>query len=116
MPYIDAYKIDFKGFEDKFYQKMTVLGRVGPVLETMKIIKEAGVWLEIVNLLIPGENDSERDIRNLSLWVKENLGDEVPLHFTRFFPNYKLQNLPPTPMETLIKARKIAQGVGLKYV
>lgn len=113
--YIDAYKIDFKGFDNEFYQKMTQ-GKVEPVLEAIKVIKEAGVWLEIVNLVIPGENDSEQDLKNLILWVKENLGTEVPLHFTRFHPDYKLQNLPPTPIETLQKARQMALGLGLKYV
>jgi len=116
LPYIDAYKIDFKGINNKFYQEMTISGKVEPVMETMKIIKESGVWLEIVNLVIPGENDSEDDLRNLILWIKNNLGDDVPLHFTRFHPDYKLLNLPPTPIETLQKARKMAIDLGLKYV
>lgn len=116
LPYIDAYKIDFKGFSNKFYREMTNYGRVEPVLEAMKIIKESGVWLEIVNLVIPGQNDSEEDLKNLILWIKENLGTEVPLHFTRFFSDYKLLNVPPTPIETLKKARKMAMDLGLKYV
>lgn len=115
LPYIDAYKVDLKGFDEKFYQKMT-LGRLEPVLETMKTIKEAGVWLEVVNLVIPTENDSEEDLQNLILWVKDNLGEDTPLHFTRFHPDYKLTNLPPTPIETLKKARKMALDFGLKYV
>lgn len=115
LPYIDAYKIDFKGFNDKFYQKLTQ-GSVYPVLETMKTIKEEGTWLEIVNLVIPGENDSEEDLRGLILWVKENLGEEVPLHFTAFHPDYKLLNVPPTPLETLQRARKMALELGIKYV
>ena len=115
LKYLDAVKIDFKGFSDKFYQKMT-MGHVQPVLDAMKIVKQSGKWLEIVNLVIPGENDSEEDIRNLALWVKENLGEDVPVHFTRFHPDYKLLNTPPTPIETLKKARKIAMEVGLKYV
>lgn len=116
LPYIDAYKVDFKGFDDKFYQKMTVSGRLGPVLETMKIIRESGVWLEIVNLVIPGENDSEEDIKNLIIWVRDNLGPDTPLHFTQFHPDYKLLNTPPTPIETLKKARQMALDLGLKYV
>jgi pyruvate formate lyase activating enzyme len=116
LPYIDAYKIDFKGISDKFYQRMTVSGKVEPVMEAMKIIKEKGVWLEIVNLVIPGENDSEEDLENLILWVKNNLGTDVPLHFSRFHPDYKLLNVPPTPIETLKKARKMAIDLGLKYV
>lgn len=115
LPYIDAYKIDFKGFDDRFYQEMTQ-GRVGPVLEAMKVIKESGTWLEVVNLVIPGENDSEEDLKSLVLWVKKNLGVDTPLHFTRFHPDYKLLNLPPTPIETLKKAREMALELGVKYV
>jgi len=115
LPHIDAYKIDLKSFKEEFYQKFTG-GHLAPVLEAMKIIKEKGVWLEIVNLLIPGENDSEEEIRDMAKWIKENLGDDVPLHFSAFHPDYKLQNLPPTPSETLIRARQIAMEEGLKFV
>ena len=115
LPYIDAYKVDLKAYKDSFYQKLTG-GSLEPVLETMKIIKESNTWLEIVNLLIPGENDSEEEIREMARWIKENLGDEIPLHFSRFHPMYKLQNLPPTPVETVIRAREIAMKEGLKYV
>lgn len=115
LKYIDAYKVDFKGFNEKFYQDF-VGGHLQPVLETMKIIKEEGVWLEIVVLLIPGENDSEEEIRAMTKWIKENLGDEVPVHFSRFYPMYKLKNLPPTPIETVIRAWEIAKEEGLKYV
>lgn len=113
--YVDAIKVDLKGFNENFYQKVTQ-GTLQPILETLKIIKEEGVWLEIVNLIIPGLNDSEKEIRELSRWIKENLGEDIPLHFIRFFPNYKMQNLPPTPIETLIRAREIAFEEGLKFV
>ncbi len=113
--YVDAIKIDLKGFTEEFYQKMTG-GQLGPVLNALKVIKDEGVWLEIVNLLIPGENDSEDEIRAMSQWIKDNLGDDVPVHFSRFHPQYKLQNLPATPEQTLLKAREIALEVGLKYV
>lgn len=115
LKYIDAIKIDLKGFNDDFYQRF-IGGHLQPVLESLKIIKQSGVWLEIVNLLIPGENDSEQEIKAMSQWLKDNLGDEVPLHFSRFYPMYKLQNLPPTPEETVKRARQIALEVGLKYV
>ncbi len=115
LPYIDAYKVDLKAFREEFYQKLTG-GHLAPVLETIKIIKQSGVWLEIVNLIIPGENDSEEEIGKMAKWTKENVGNDVPLHFSRFYPLYKLQNLPPTPPETVIKARKIAMEEGLKYV
>jgi pyruvate formate lyase activating enzyme len=113
--YVDAIKVDLKGFNEDFYLNITQ-GTFQPILETMKIIKEKGIWLEIVNLIIPGLNDSEKEIRDLSLWIKENLSAEVPLHFSRFFPNFKMKNLPPTPIETIIRAREIAKEVGLKYV
>src|SRR4030042_5304336 len=93
LPYIDAYKIDLKAFRENFYQKLTG-GHLEPVLEAMKIIKNSGTWLEIVNLLIPGENDSEEEIKEMAKWIKENLGDDVPLHFSAFHPDYKLLNLP----------------------
>jgi len=115
LKYVDAMKIDFKGFSEKFYEKMTN-GHLEPVLKTMKIIKESGVWLEIVNLVVPTENDSDEEIKGLINWVKENLGDSVPLHFTRFHPDYMIQNLPPTPLETMQKARDMALSAGLKYV
>jgi len=113
--HVDAIKIDLKAFKQSFYDKMTG-GQLEPVLRNLQIIKEEGVWLEIVNLLIPGENDSPEEIKEMAQWIKDNLGEEVPLHFTRFYPMYKLQNLPPTPEETLKKARETALGVGLKYV
>lgn len=115
LPYIDAYKIDFKGFNDEFYQKMTN-GSVEPVLEAMKIIKESGTWLEIVNLVIPGENDSDQDLMGLIEWVRDNLGPDTPLHFSQFHPDYKLTNVPVTSEETLKKARQMALAAGLKYV
>jgi len=115
LKYIDAYKVDLKAFNEKFYHKLTG-GQLGSVLNTLKIIKQSGVWLEIVNLLVPGENDSDEDLRSMARWIKENLGDSVPLHFSRFFPQYKLKNLPPTPPETLLRARKIAMEEGLKFV
>ena len=115
LKYVDAFKVDFKGYSEEFYQKFTG-GHLQPILETMKIVQEEKTWLEIVVLLIPGENDSEEEIREMSKWIKENLGDNVPLHFSRFYPMYKLQNLPPTPIETVIRAREIAMEEGLKYV
>ena len=115
LKYIDAYKVDLKAFNEKFYFKLTG-GRLAPVLETLKTIKQSGVWLEIVNLLVPEENDSDDELRAMAHWIRSNLGDSVPLHFSRFFPQFKLKNLPPTPPETLIRARKIAMKEGLKYV
>ncbi len=113
--YIDAYKVDLKAFTEDFYRKYTG-GTLAAVLKSLKIIKESGVWLEIVTLLIPGENDSPEEVRALAQWIHKNLGDSVPLHFSRFFPQYKLQNLPPTPPEVIVRARQIAMEEGLKFV
>lgn len=113
--YTDAVTIDLKGFTEEFYQKASS-SRLEPVLTTMKIIKEEGKWLEIVNLVIPGLNDNPEDIRRMCEWIKENLGAEVPLHFSRFSPAYKLINLPPTPIKKLEQAYHIAKKAGLDYV
>jgi len=113
--YIDGTNIDLKSINDKFYKEVCE-ARVSPVLETLKILKKEKVWTEITNLIIPTLNDSEKDIKELVKWVKENLGKETVLHFTAFYPCYKLSHLSPTPIETLKKARKIALGAGLKYV
>lgn len=115
LEYIDAIKVDLKGFNDEFYRKYTS-GDLKSILETLKIIRKSKKHLEIVNLIIPGVNDNEDDIKKLCLWIKENLGNDIPLHFTRFYPNYKMTDTPPTPKSTLIMARKIALDVGLKYV
>lgn len=114
-PYLDAANIDLKGFNSRFYSEMT-LGNLDDVLRTLKILKNEGVWTEITNLILPGLNDSPDEIRKMCLWIKDNLGEDTPLHFTRFTPQYKLAYLSPTPVETLENARKIAMECGLKYV
>ena len=115
LKYIDGVVVDLKGFTQKFYGEISS-AELEPVLRALKVIKEEGVWLEITNLIIPTLNDDLRDIRRMCEWIKKNLGPEVPLHFTRFSPAYKLTRLPPTPIETLEAARKIAVEVGLNYV
>ncbi|MEA3560302.1 MAG: AmmeMemoRadiSam system radical SAM enzyme [Candidatus Omnitrophota bacterium] len=113
--YMDAVNIDLKGFNENFYSKMSA-GRLAPVLDSLKIVKQAGVWLEITNLIIPKANDDPESIRRMCEWIKENLGKDTPLHFSRFHPQFKLRNLPPTPIEVLEKAREIALDAGLEYV
>jgi len=113
--YMDAACIDLKGFSEEFYAKMSS-ARLKPVLETLKVLKEEGIWLEIVTLVIPTKNDSEKMIKEMSTWIKNNLGENVPLSFSRFYPMHRLKNLPPTPIKTLERARSIAIKSGLKYV
>ncbi|MCS7227849.1 MAG: AmmeMemoRadiSam system radical SAM enzyme [Endomicrobia bacterium] len=116
LKYTDAVTVDLKGFTEEFYKNQS-LGKLQPVLNSLKIIKQhLNVWLEIVNLVIPTLNDNPEDVKKMCQWIKENLGEEVPLHFTRFYPTYKTTHLPYTPIETLETCYKIAKNVGLKYV
>ncbi|MEJ6001533.1 AmmeMemoRadiSam system radical SAM enzyme [Paucibacter soli] len=113
---MDAANVDLKGFSDDFYFRQTG-AHLAPVLDTLRYIRhETDCWLEITTLLIPGLNDSDAELRALSAWVARELGPEVPLHFTAFHPDYKLDTLPPTPLATLQRARQIAQGEGLRHV
>jgi pyruvate formate lyase activating enzyme len=114
-PFLDGANIDLKGFSDAFYKEITG-GTLEPVLASLKTLKRTGVWLEITNLVIPTKNDSDASIRDLCSWIKEELGKETPVHFSRFYPQYKLQNLPPTPVATLKRAAGIARSLGLDYV
>jgi pyruvate formate lyase activating enzyme len=113
--YLDAACIDLKAFSDRFYQTMTE-GTLGPVLKTLQTLRRTGTHLEIVNLMIPTKNDNLDEVRQMTVWIKEELGPDVPLHFTRFYPMYKLRNLPPTPVKTLEEARTTALASGLEYV
>jgi pyruvate formate lyase activating enzyme len=115
LEHLDAVCVDLKAFTAEFYE-VTSFSELSPVLTTLKTIKEAGVWFEITNLVIPTLNDDMEKIREMCIWIRDNLGKGVPLHFSRFFPAYKLTRLPPTPIETLEKAREIALEVGLEYV
>jgi len=113
--WMDAANVDLKGFTEAFYKKYTD-GSLQPVLETLLYLKnETRVWLEITTLLIPGLNDSEKELRDLTFWIVKNLGPDVPLHFTAFHPAYNLREVPPTPASTLHKARKIALESGVHY-
>jgi pyruvate formate lyase activating enzyme len=112
---LDAADIDLKGFSEDFYPKMSE-GSLAPVLRSLKILKEEGVFLEITNLLLCGYNDNPDTLRKMCLWIKENLGIDTPLHFARAFPMYKMISLTPTPVETMRQARQIALDCGLKYV
>ncbi len=114
--YMDAANVDLKGFSEAFYYKVCG-GHLQPVLDTLVYLKcETDVWFEITTLLIPGENDAEQEIDAMSRWVVENLGPDVPWHFTAFHPDYKMLDKPRTPALTLTRAREIAMGRGVRHV
>lgn len=113
--YIDAANVDLKAFTEKFYRSLT-FSHIEYVLDTLVWLKkETGIWIEITNLIIPDENDSEDEIKKMCEWIAENLGDEVPLHFTAFHPDFKMIDKPRTPYSTLSRARSIAKSYGIKY-
>jgi pyruvate formate lyase activating enzyme len=113
---MDAANVDLKAFTDEFYYKVTG-AHLQPVLETLQFLKhETQVWFEITTLLIPGYNDSDAELGKLCEWIVQHLGPEVPLHFSAFHPDYKMLDVPPTPVATLRRARRIALNIGLHYV
>lgn len=113
--FIDAANIDLKGYSDKYLREVCSQ-RLEPLLEVIKIAQREGVWVEITNLVVPTLNDDMNMIKEMCIWIRENLGKDVPLHFSRFWPLYKLRDLPPTPLATLEQARNIALQEGLHYV
>jgi pyruvate formate lyase activating enzyme len=115
LPLLSAVKVDLKAFRDEFYREQ-VRGKLEPVLKSLQIVHESGVWLEIVVLLVPTLNDSAAEIRDMTRWIAAELGPDVPIHFTRFHPTYRLTDLPPTPVATLERAWKIGRDAGLNYV
>ncbi|MFH1131833.1 MAG: AmmeMemoRadiSam system radical SAM enzyme [Pseudomonadota bacterium] len=113
---MDAANVDLKAFTQDFYHRLC-FAKLQPVLDTLIYLrKETDVWFEVTTLLIPGKNDSEEEIDKLCDWFVENLGEEVPLHFTAFHPDFKTTNIPATPSKTLSRAREQAQKVGIKHV
>jgi pyruvate formate lyase activating enzyme len=113
--HIDAANVDLKAFTEKFYWEVTG-AHLEPVLETLVYLKkETKVWLEVTNLVIPGYNDSETEIQEMTRWVVENLGPNVPMHFSAFHPDWKMMDVPPTAESTLWKARRIALQNGVRY-
>jgi pyruvate formate lyase activating enzyme len=113
--WMDAVNVDLKGFTDSFYATLAA-GRLEPVLDTLRYIRhETDTWLEITTLLIPGANDSDTEIHELTSWVVEELGPDVPLHFTAFHPDWRMRDTPPTPPGTLTRARAIALRNGVRY-
>ena len=115
IPVLDAIKVDLKSIREEYYRKI-VNGELKPVLDRLIQMKEAGIWVEIVYLVVPTLNDSEEEFRDLAVWIKNYLGKETPVHFSRFHPQYLLKNLPPTPEKTLQKAHDISKAEGLEFV
>ncbi len=112
---IDAVNIDLKGFDPSFYREI-VGGELNPVLETLKTLKDAGKHIEVTHIVIPNLNDDMEKIEEMCQWIVENLGENTPLHFSRFYPLYKLSDLPRTPVSTLEEARETAIKAGLNFV
>ena len=113
--HMDAANVDLKAFTEEFYWELAS-GKLQPVLDTLAYLKhETDVWFEITTLLIPGKNDSERELEEMTQWVVQHLGPDVPLHFTAFHPDWKMLDIPPTPSATLTRARDIAMNNGVRY-
>jgi len=115
LKYVDAANIDLKGITDDFYRRICS-GTLRPVQKALVLAKASGVLVEVTNLIIPTLNDKSEQIRQLVRWVKANMGSDTPLHFSGFYPRYKMQHLPPTSLKTLEMARQIGMDEGLKYV
>lgn len=115
LPFLDAANIDLKSFSDEIYQKVSA-GHLSPVLDTILAMRDANVWIELTNLVIPTVNDNMDMIRQMCKWMVENDLANVPLHFSRFFPKYKMRDIPPTPVSTLRMAEKIAREEGIQHV
>jgi pyruvate formate lyase activating enzyme len=114
-PYLDAANVDLKAFRDETYRRY-VGARLGPVLDSMRLMKQLGIWLEVTTLVIPGLNDDPAELRDAAAFVARELGPDTPWHISRFFPAYKMTDVPPTPVETLRKAREIGLAEGLQFV
>ncbi|HNJ97645.1 MAG TPA: AmmeMemoRadiSam system radical SAM enzyme [Ilumatobacteraceae bacterium] len=112
---IDAANIDLKAFDDDFYHRVCG-GHLAPVLDTLEWLAARGVWLEITTLVVPGLNDADAELRAMSRWIIDHLGPQVPLHFSAFHPDFRMLDVPPTPPQTLARARQLAMDEGLRYV
>ncbi len=115
MPHLDAIKVDLKSIREAYY-KDVVRGELKPVLDRLVQMRKAGIWLELVNLVVPTLNDTDQEFTEMARWIKTNLGTDVPLHFSRFHPQYLLTGLPITPQATLERAHQICRSEGLEYV
>lgn len=114
-PYLDAANVDLKSFSDDFYRKLCG-AKLQPVLDALKLMKKLGIWVEVTTLIIPTLNDSSEELREIAKFIVNELGEGTPWHISRFYPAYNLRDKPPTPIETIHKAREIGLNEGLKYV
>jgi pyruvate formate lyase activating enzyme len=114
-PVLDAANVDLKSFDDRFYRKLCG-ARLAPVLESIVAMRRAGIWLEITTLVIPGHNDDEGELRALTGWIVDHLGPETPWHVSRFFPAYRMSDVPVTPLTTLHRAAELGREAGLAHV
>ncbi|MCX5806379.1 MAG: AmmeMemoRadiSam system radical SAM enzyme [Proteobacteria bacterium] len=114
-PYLDAANIDLKGFSETFYRKICG-AKLSRVLDSIKLYKKLGIWIEITTLIIPGHNDSEAELKAIAQFIKKELGAETPWHVSAFYPTYKLLDAPGTPPKALHRAREIGLEEGLRYV
>jgi pyruvate formate lyase activating enzyme len=114
-PYLDAANVDLKGFTEEFYNKICG-AKLKPVLDTIKAMKKAGVWVEITTLVVPGQNDTKEHFEGIAKFIAKELDKETPWHISKFFPTYKLKDLPPTPPSSLLEAREAGIKAGLKYI
>ena len=113
--FLHADNVDLKSFRDDYYRKICG-GRLQPVLDTLKLLKKLGVWVEVTTLVIPGLNDSKEELTEIASFIKTGMSDDTPWHVSGFYPTYKMTDRPPTPPDSLIKAREIGLEIGLKYV
>lgn len=114
-PYTDAYRVDFKSFSNDFYKSICE-AKLDPILESAKTAKEFGLHVEIVTLIIPGENDTDEEAEKAAEWILQNLGKETPVHLNAFSPHHLMENTPPTPNSTLDQIRQIYVNAGLEFV
>ncbi len=114
-PVLDAANVDLKAFDDRFYRRFCG-ATLAPVLDAIMAYARAGVWLELTTLVIPGHNDSDAELRDLTGWIVDTLGPHVPWHVSRFFPAYRMRDVPPTPAATLRRAAGIGREAGLQHV
>ena len=113
--YLDGANVDLKNFSEEIYRKLNS-GKLQPILDTLKMLKDKGVWFEVTNLIVPRHTDDLGMIREMCDWLVKNVGPDYPLHISRFHPQHKLDHLPPTPIRTLTEAREVARQAGLRYV